>query len=76
MINLTEKRIANISLKEAPILTGPRNLELAWKTTSERNRRSTIRTRDKILELDENKKKKDYNQEKDRRNITSIEMII
>jgi hypothetical protein len=45
MTSLTEKRIVNISLTEAPISTGPRNLESARKITSGRNLRSTIQTK-------------------------------
>jgi hypothetical protein len=78
MTKLTEKRITNISLTEAPISTGPRNLESTRKITSERNLRSAIRTRVRILELDKKigqpKKIEEYNQEKDRRNTTLIEL--
>jgi hypothetical protein len=80
MTSLTEKRIVNILLTEAPISTGPRNLESAQKTTPERNLRSTIRTRVGILELDKKigqpKKKEGCNLEKDRRNTTTMEMIM
>jgi hypothetical protein len=65
---------------EAPISTGPRNLELTRKITPERNLRSTIQTRVGISELDKKieqpKKKEDYNLKKDRRNTTTMEMII
>jgi hypothetical protein len=54
MTSLTEKRITNILLTKAPISTGQRNLELARKTTSEKNLRSTIQTRFGILKLDKN----------------------
>jgi hypothetical protein len=78
--NLTEKRIANISLTEDPISTGPRNLESAQKSTLGENLRSMIRTSVRIPELDKKirqiKKIEGSNQEKDRRNTTLIEMII
>jgi hypothetical protein len=52
MTSLTEKRITNISLTEAPISIGPRNLESARKITPGKNLRSTIQTRVRIPELD------------------------
>jgi hypothetical protein len=77
MTSLTEKRI---SLTEAPILTGPRNLELAQKTTPEKNLRSIIRTRVEIPELnkkiEQSKKIEGCNQKKDRRNTTTMEIIM
>jgi hypothetical protein len=80
MTNLTEKRITNILLMEAPISTRPKNLESTWKITPEKNLRSTIQTRVGILELDKKigqpKKLEGYNQEKDRRNTTTMEMIM
>jgi hypothetical protein len=48
---LTEEITTNISLMEALISTGPRNLELTQKTTSDKNLLSTIRTRVEIPEL-------------------------
>jgi hypothetical protein len=75
-----EKRIANISALEAPISTGPRNLESERKTTPERNLRSTIQTRVRIPELDKKigqpKNIEGCNQEKNRRNTTTMEMIM
>jgi hypothetical protein len=53
----------NILLTEALILTGPRNLELARKITTERNLRSIIHTRVGISELD---KKNRTTKEKER----------
>jgi hypothetical protein len=80
MTSLTEKRIMNISLTEAPISTGPRNLELARKIIPGKNLRSTIQTRVGIPELNKKirqpKKIEGCNQEKDRRNTTTIEMIM
>jgi hypothetical protein len=80
MISLTEKRIANISLTEALISIGPRNLESARKITPESNLKLMIRTRVGIPELVQKigqpKKIEEYNQEKDIRNTTSIEMIM
>jgi hypothetical protein len=75
-----EKRITNISLTEAPIPIGPRNLELKRKTTLGRNLRLMIRTRVGIPELDKKieqpKKKERCNLEKDIRNTTKMEMIM
>jgi hypothetical protein len=75
-----EKRIMNILLTRAPISTGSRNLELTRKTTPERNLISTFWTRVGIPELDKKigqpKKIEECNQEKDRGNTTSIEMIM
>jgi hypothetical protein len=48
------EKITNISLTEAPISTKPRNLESTRKTMSDRNLRSTVRTRVGIPELDKN----------------------
>jgi hypothetical protein len=75
-----EKRITNISLTEALISTRPRNLELTQKITSERNLIATIQKWVKIPELDKNirqiKKIEECNQKKDRRNTTTMEMIM
>jgi hypothetical protein len=80
MISLTEERITNISLTEALKSTGPKNLELTHKIILERNLISTIRSRVRISELSKKigqlKKIEEYNQKKDRRNTTSIEMIM
>jgi hypothetical protein len=80
MTNLTEKRITNILLTKAPIPTGPRNLESARKITPGKNLRSTIQTRVGIPEIDKKikqvKKIEGCNQEKDRRNTTTMEMIM
>jgi hypothetical protein len=53
MTKLMEKKIMNISLKEAPSSIESRNLELARKITPERDQRSIIRTK-MIPELDKN----------------------
>jgi hypothetical protein len=80
MLSLTEKRIANISLTEAPISTELRNLESTRKTTPGRSLRSTIQTRVRVLELNKKirqpKKIEECNQKKNKRNTISIEMII
>jgi hypothetical protein len=53
---------------------------ISTKTTPERNLRSTIQTRVEISELDKKigqpKKIEGCNQEKDRRNTTTMEMIM
>jgi hypothetical protein len=68
MTSLTEKKITNISLTEALISIGPRNLELTWKTIPGKNLRSTLQTRVGILELDKKieqpKKIEGYNQKR------------
>jgi hypothetical protein len=80
MTNLMEKRITNISLTEALISTRPRNLELTQKITSERNLIATIQKWVRIPKLDKNirqiKKIEGCNQKKDRKNTTTMEMII
>jgi hypothetical protein len=80
MTSLTEKRITNILLTEASISTESRNLESTRKTTPEKSIRSMIRTRFGIPELDKKigqpKKIEGCNQKKDRRNTTTIEIIM
>jgi hypothetical protein len=62
------ERIANISLTEAPISIGPRNLESTRKTIPERNLRSKIQTRVGIdKKIGQLKKIEGYNHEKDRK---------
>jgi hypothetical protein len=74
------KKITNILLTEAPISIKPRNLELMQKIIPEKNLRSIIWTRVGILELNKKirqiKKIERYNLEKDRRNTTTMEIII
>jgi hypothetical protein len=74
------EKITNISLTEAPISTKPGNLESAQKTTPEKNLRSIIWTRVRILELNKKigqpKKIEGCNQEKNKRNTIIIEIIM
>jgi hypothetical protein len=80
MTSLTEKKITNILLTEAPISTESRNLELMRKTTSEKSVRSMIQTRFGISELDkkigQSKEIEGYNQKKNRKNTTTMEIIM
>jgi hypothetical protein len=67
-------------LTEALISIGPRNLKLVQKIISKRNLRQIFRTRVEISELNKKikqiKKIEGYNQKKDRKNTTTIEIII
>jgi hypothetical protein len=80
MTSLIERKITNISLTEALISIKSRNLELIRKIISERNLKSRIHTKVEISELDkkirQTKKIEGCNLKKDRRNTTTMEMIM